>query len=244
MSFISLIFSAPCVVSKLKYNFFAFNIEGRKCDNKPDYDLGSLAEDSINRDTRGFVKTLMDRAKESSTSSPFAELNEDDLAVESFEVLVTDNGEIELPDIITRTPTQAPTPPPPDQKVLLMCIVVTSGLIVILGAFVLFRYAERRANEARRKKIARREKEKEIQRWETQQRLAWEQEYKQFMGMAVKNAPPPPPQSKYPGIDKQSQDPYNSFTSFRKQNAGYPPLPLPPKPAPRQTTRKAEGSVK
>jgi len=50
-------------------------------------------------------------------------------------------------------PSPSPTPPPPDltRTVLLILIIVISGIMVVLGAFLLFKYAERRAMESRRR---------------------------------------------------------------------------------------------
>lgn len=212
------------------------------------FDLGKVTEDSINRDPQGFVKDLKER---SSQSSSFAEVEADDLAVESFYV----DPDIDLEDLerVTKTPTQRPTAllaattleENSDNSILVICIVITGGIIALLGAFLLFRHGERRAAKKRREKMARLEEQKERRRAERRKQAEWEEKnnYRHagnagmnddhIKGAMVNNGPPP---SQYgaPPMGYGHQPPPNYYaggTPHPPQNynyAGYggpPPSP-------------------
>jgi hypothetical protein len=111
-------------------------------------DLGSLAEESINRDPEQFVRELKDRAPPTSSLNQVETLN-----VEAVEA-PPEAAEV----VFTKKPTSQPTNPPfqnviiedqdntTEKTILLSCIVATSGVIVILGAFLMLRFAGRRRN--------------------------------------------------------------------------------------------------
>lgn len=213
------------------------------------FDLGKVTEDSINRDPQGFVKDLKER---SSQSSSFAEVEADDLAVESFYV----DPDIDLEDLerVTKTPTQRPTAllaattleeNSDNSSILVICIVITGGIIALLGAFLLFRHGERRAAKKRREKMARLEEQKERRRAERRKQAEWEEKnnYRHagnagmnddhIKGAMVNNGPPP---SQYgaPPMGYGHQPPPNYYaggTPHPPQNynyAGYggpPPSP-------------------
>lgn len=65
--------------------------------------LGTLAQDSINRDPDGFVKDLKERA---GVSSSLQQLNATDITVETFDLPEFEEGEA-FPQI-TKTPTKKP----------------------------------------------------------------------------------------------------------------------------------------
>ena len=110
-------------------------------------DLGSIAEDSINRDPENFIRDLKDRAPASSS------LND----VQSLEVQAVEAPPEGAEIVFTWKPTEQPTYPPvasvirednganEKKSLLLSFIIATTGIILILGSFLLFRYAGRRA---------------------------------------------------------------------------------------------------
>ena len=111
-------------------------------------DLGVIAEDSINADPEGFVRDLKSRAP------PESELNEvEELVVEAVEAPPEGVEEV----VFTRKPTFQPTSPPfqsvilvddgnsTGKTVVLACIILMVGAIFIIGAFLMFRIAGRRA---------------------------------------------------------------------------------------------------
>lgn len=210
-------------------------------------DLGEITEDSINRDPAPFVRDLKDRA------GRFSEVDEDGVKAQSFEVRDDFNVEEHAGTIgkITLVPTTTPTSSPTtsaDNKnkrtrgVLIICIVVTSGIIFLLGAFLIFRYGERRAAQQRREKMAELEEKKAKARLDKQRkaeaekanRERWREEMRGKQrpphpgGPLAKGPPPygtppvygyPPPPSYYPG-GPPPQGPDYGY--------GRPPQPPPP----------------
>eukprot|EP00578_Thalassiosira_sp_NH16_P023045 CAMPEP_0181085262 /NCGR_PEP_ID=MMETSP1071-20121207/5140_1 /TAXON_ID=35127 /ORGANISM="Thalassiosira sp., Strain NH16" /LENGTH=714 /DNA_ID=CAMNT_0023167061 /DNA_START=10 /DNA_END=2154 /DNA_ORIENTATION=- len=145
-----------------------------------DLNLGEVAEDSINRDPVGFVKDLKKRA--AGTASAFMEVEADDLTTISFEVPT--NEEDLKTTRITNSPTKSPTPRPTtvilseeknNDSILIICIVITGALVVLLGAFLLFRHGERNARKTQREKMERVEYLKERRRQERRERVEWEE---------------------------------------------------------------------
>lgn len=132
-------------------------------------DLGVIAEDSINRDPDGFVRDLKTRAAE----NPLSPLNDvQTLSVEAVEA--PPEGE---KAVFTKKPTPQPTNPPFQSSilvdetdnstiktVLVAFIVATAGLIVMLGAFLLFRMAGRRAVKRHEEEMKRRERKRSLAR--------------------------------------------------------------------------------
>lgn len=111
-------------------------------------DLGSIAEESINRDPeKNFIRDLKDRAPASSS------LND----VQSLVVQAVDAPPKGAEIVFTWKPTEQPTNPPvaslitedngtsEKKSLLLSFIIATTGIILILASFLLFRYAGRRA---------------------------------------------------------------------------------------------------
>lgn len=110
-------------------------------------DLGAIAQESINRDPEGFVRDLKSRAPPDSALNDVKELE-----IEAVEA-PPEGEEV----VFTKKPTLQPTSPPfqsviyvddgnsVEKTILLACIIATSGMIVILCAFLFFRVASRRA---------------------------------------------------------------------------------------------------
>mmetsp|Transcript_1022 Transcript_1022/g.2066 ORF Transcript_1022/g.2066 Transcript_1022/m.2066 type:complete len:362 (-) Transcript_1022:104-1189(-) len=189
--------------------------------------LGSIAEDSINRDPEKFVKDLKKRA---GTSSRISEVEASDLEIQSFEAVVG-----ETPKRYTMAPTPMPisSPPPPTipkedntDFILRIGIIITSGIIVLLGAFLLFRHGERRAAKLRREKMARLE-EKDKKRRDKQRKVEW--------GEAKKHRHAPPTDSMAKGTDRYGKQmvygqppppPPNYYAGG--YSYGGPPPPAPP----------------
>lgn len=147
-------------------------------DDQPDIDMGSIVEDSINADKTKFTKDLKARSSnpllEQAMEPEVTATTLDDNELDQF-----NNNSLQL----TSRPIPSPTPPPQDKTkaVLLILIIIISGVMVVLGAFLLFRHAERRAIESRRKKMDRMYEQREPaveaenlkQEWEKQE---WEKE--------------------------------------------------------------------
>ena len=183
------------------YSISIFIIKGETAPLKPP-DLGTIAEDSINADPQGFVKDLKERAGE---ASPLSQVEASDLTVATVEIV---DGEFPQPEP-TRMPTSPPTPEDNTDSILVICIVITVGIFVLLGAFLLFRHAERRAAKKRRQKMARvdekrrREKERVLDKqdmveWEDLQAVkgekgSWNKKEKSMKGgtMVYERSPPP-----------------------------------------------------
>ena len=142
-------------------------VPGETLEPKPrNLDLGAIAQESINRDPEGFVRDLKSRAPPGSSLNDVEELD-----VEAVEA-PPEGEEIAF----TKKPTTQPTSPPfqsviyvddgnsLEKTILLACIIATSGIIIILGAFLFFRVASRRA-------IRRHDQEKERRaiRWRDNQ---------------------------------------------------------------------------
>ncbi|KAL9180301.1 hypothetical protein ACHAXT_008271 [Thalassiosira profunda] len=133
--------------------------------------LGELTEESINRDPEAFVKDLQERAGE---ASPLQEVDPADVSAAAVDI---PEG-VDPADIaFTPQPTPRPTPAPTileedNNSILVILIVVVAGLIVVLGAFLLYKHGERRAAKARREKVARLEDEKAMIRMERKQEAA------------------------------------------------------------------------
>jgi hypothetical protein len=120
-------------------------------------DLGSLAQDSINRDPEKFVKNIQERAGE---SSRLQEVEASEIEVQAVELV-----EGETLERFTPSPTPRPTRMPimalassqesqeeGNHDILMICVVIVTAIIVVLGAFLVFRYGQRRA--ARKQRIA------------------------------------------------------------------------------------------
>jgi len=198
-------------------------------------DIGNLAEASINRDPVGFIKDLTERA---GTASPLADVKPEDIQVMSVPVV-----EGESPTSFTRAPTKTPTASPTAFKedttgtILLICIVITGGLIVLLGAFLLFRHGERRAVRKRREKMARMEEQKQEARLEKRQQRELEERQQREWEEASKHqhaAQSAPPQYGKPmGYGQPPPQPPPNYYSGPPQqhyNYGYggPSPPFPP----------------
>eukprot|EP00571_Detonula_confervacea_P017820 CAMPEP_0172298686 /NCGR_PEP_ID=MMETSP1058-20130122/1227_1 /TAXON_ID=83371 /ORGANISM="Detonula confervacea, Strain CCMP 353" /LENGTH=673 /DNA_ID=CAMNT_0013007973 /DNA_START=228 /DNA_END=2249 /DNA_ORIENTATION=- len=159
---------------------------GQRPEPPKDFDLGEIAEDSINRDPAVFVKDLKERAESAALfgeePSPFADVESSDLKVSSFDVPNDiDPEEITAIKRFTLPPTLSPTLAPTVLKenntdsILVICIVIIGGLIVLLGAFLLFRQGERRAAKTRREKMDRLEEQKLKAKQERRQKAQWEE---------------------------------------------------------------------
>mmetsp|Transcript_3017 Transcript_3017/g.5091 ORF Transcript_3017/g.5091 Transcript_3017/m.5091 type:complete len:608 (+) Transcript_3017:254-2077(+) len=125
--------------------------EYRSLDGEPP-DLGPVVEDSINADAAKFTKELKARS-----ANPLLEQ-----AMEpQVKARTLDNDELEkfkndaFEVTIRAFPSPSPTAPPQDKMktALLIVILIVSGVMVVLASFLLFRHAERRAVENRRKKM-------------------------------------------------------------------------------------------
>lgn len=178
-------------------------------------DMGQVVEDSINADAAKFTKELKDRSAnpllEQATEPIVAARTLDNDELEKF-----NNDEFEV--TIKAFPSPSPTAEPPDnmKKALLIVILIVSGIMVVLASFLLFRHAERRAVENRRKKMERMSdsqvstlKEDTLnQEWEKEKNMrmasnSWHQIKKQ-------SDYPPPPSPYYGGAPPQHQEyPHN-----------------------------------
>ena len=123
----------------------------RSLDGKPP-DLGPVVEDSINADAAKFTKELKARSAnpllEQATEPEVKARTLDNDELEKFQ-----NDAFEV--TIRAFPSPSPTAPPQDnmKTALLIVILIVSGVMVVLASFLLFRHAERRAVENRRKKM-------------------------------------------------------------------------------------------
>lgn len=207
--------------------------------------LGTLAEDSINADPVGFVKDLQERA---GASSSLQQIKADDISVEKFEV----PDDIDLENIqelprATRKPTQRPTPAPTDVQVknsgsinddiLFICLLVTGAIIVMLGAYLIFRNGQRQAAKRRRKEAAKRqEKHNEKVKKEALQRLRQIEAEKTRNPRRARDLADSRRSSNNSSVDERR--PYDSSIGDDfKQNPLNPTYgyPIPPIPAPPQT---------
>lgn len=123
-------------------------------------DLGTIAEDSINRDPDKFVRDLKDRAP------PTSSLNE----VQTLNIEAVDAPLEGEEAVFTRKPTPQPTSPPfesvilqesdksTEKTILLACIVATTAVIIILASFLMFRFAGRRAVRRHDEEMKRRQR--------------------------------------------------------------------------------------
>lgn len=121
----------------------------RATGNEP-LDMGKLVEDSINADKTKFTKELKDR----SPNPLLAAAEEPEVEARTLDPMELEKFNDNTLELTSRPiPSPSPTPPPPDltRTVLLILIIVISGIMVVLGAFLLFKYAERRAMESRRR---------------------------------------------------------------------------------------------
>lgn len=138
--------------------------------SESEFNLGSIAEDSINSDPEAFVKDLKARA---GANSPFAAVEADDMAVKEVD-----------PELLTAAPTRMPTLLPTvkedDKTDLLIGIIIVSGLIVVLGSFLLYRHGEERAAKKRSKEMDRVQAKKEKARLDKLQKE--EEEYEAQVG--------------------------------------------------------------
>jgi len=179
-------------------------------------DMGQVVEDSINADAAKFTKELKDRSAnpllEQATEPIVAARTLDDDELEKF-----NNDAFEV--TIKAFPSPSPTAESPDnvKKALLIVILIVSGIMVVLASFLLFRHAERRAVENRRKKMERMSEQRVSstlkedtlnQEWEKEKNLrmasnSWQQIKKQ-------SDYPPPPSPYYGGAPPQHQEyPHN-----------------------------------
>jgi hypothetical protein len=123
----------------------------RSLDGKPP-DLGPIVEDSINADAAKFTKELKARS-----ANPLLEQAQEP----EVKARTLDNDELEkfkndaFEVTIRAVPSPSPTAPPQDnmKKALLIVILIVSGVMVVLASFLLFRHAERRAVDNRRRKM-------------------------------------------------------------------------------------------
>jgi len=233
-----------------------------------DIDIGRATEDSINRDPVAFVKDIQERA--ALTDTVFTGVEPEDIEVRAQVFEVPADVSILATEEITPSPTKSPTPMPTplimakeetdeeekgNDSILIICIVITGGMIVLLGAFLLFRHGERKAAKTRRNKLERQELQKEQVREGRRQQAQWDAANKNRMagkdrddnmkdigrggggpppqygnpGMAAYGQPPPQP-NYYTGGPPPQQPPYGqSFagpTSYDQQ-PHYPPPPPP-----------------
>eukprot|EP00804_Cyclotella_cryptica_P016070 CCRYP_004212-RA/>CCRYP_004212-RA protein AED:0.29 eAED:0.29 QI:149/1/1/1/1/1/4/239/593 len=137
-------------------------------------DLGTIAEDSINRDSDKFIRDLKERAPASSS------LND----VQSLEVEAMEAPPEGAEVVFTRKPTQQPTNPPvssviredgsnSEKSLLLSFIIATTGIILILGSFLIFRYAGRQATKRHEIEIERRKRKKTRARTQGEAHVEW-----------------------------------------------------------------------
>ena len=123
----------------------------RSLDGKPP-DLGPIVEDSINADAAKFTKELKARS-----NNPLLEQAQEP----EVKARTLDNDELEkfknddFEVTIRAIPSPSPTEPPQDnmKTALLIVILIVSGVMVVLASFLLFRHAERRAVDNRRRKM-------------------------------------------------------------------------------------------
>ena len=121
----------------------------RATGNEP-LDMGKLVEDSINADKTKFTKELKDR----SPNPLLAAAEEPEVEARTLDPMELEKFNDNTLELTSRPiPSPSPTPPPQDltRTVLLILIIVISGIMVVLAAFLLFKYAERRAMESRRR---------------------------------------------------------------------------------------------
>jgi hypothetical protein len=145
----------------------------RSPDGKPP-DMGPVVEDSINADATKFTKELKDRNANpllEQATEPQVEARTLDIdELEKF-----NNGAFE---VSIRVPSPSPTEPPQDKfkTAILIVILIVSGIMVVLAAFLMFKHAERRAIESRRKKMEKISEQKVTALEEDYMRQQWEKE--------------------------------------------------------------------
>jgi len=149
----------------------------RSPDGKPP-DLGSVVEDSINADAAEFTKELKDRIPNNPLLQQAMEpqvkartLDEDDL--EKFE---NDAFEVTVIAIPSPSLTETSSDKTKVKTALLIVILIVSGVMALLAAFLLFRHAERRAVENRRKKMERTSEQRLSELKEDTMKQQWEKE--------------------------------------------------------------------
>ena len=181
----------------------------RSPDGKPP-DMGKVVEDSINADATQFTKELKAR----SPNPLLVQATEPIVKAESLDADQLEKfnaGAFE----VTIIAYPSPSPIPAQDKVktaLLIVILIVSGVMVVLAAFLLFKHAERRAIESRRKKMERIsehrvsafEEETMKQEWEKENNMrmatnSWqEQEGKKQKQIDYYYGGPPPQHQEYP----------------------------------------------
>lgn len=186
------------------------------------------------------MKDLQERAGQASS---LQEVKASDIEVQAVEV---EPGEpIER---ITKKPTPMPTPQPTFLKednttqILTICIVITSGLIVLLGAFILFRRGQRRAAKKQREKMEKKARQRELARRERHMEGQWDDFNKSRQaggrephGEKMTSGYPPPP-NYYPSRAHNHDDGYggppppgppygHSYGGQYSQSYPYPPPP-------------------
>eukprot|EP00581_Thalassiosira_minuscula_P010578 CAMPEP_0183711732 /NCGR_PEP_ID=MMETSP0737-20130205/7155_1 /TAXON_ID=385413 /ORGANISM="Thalassiosira miniscula, Strain CCMP1093" /LENGTH=698 /DNA_ID=CAMNT_0025940299 /DNA_START=157 /DNA_END=2253 /DNA_ORIENTATION=+ len=239
----------------------------RKGEKRPEQrvpDIGAVAEDSINRDRKGFVRDLKQRAEVSTNA--FEQVTEDDLAP-----VVSITIDDEEATTFTRAPTPRPTPSPTTQKedstdtVILICIIVVSGIIFLLGVYLFFRHAERRARRERARKMERLKVEKEMKRRDRERReeRTMDQLQSNPIDSMVKGPPhygnpnsgiyghpPPPPSNYYAGSAPPQNYNYNYGgpesqlppPSYGQTYPGHNPQSYPYPPPPQQQPPSGQGA--
>jgi len=187
----------------------------RSLDGKPP-DMGPLVEDSINADATKFTKELKDRSSnpllEAATEPQVQAKTLDSDSLEKF-----NNNAFEV--TVRAFPSPSPTAPPQDtmKTALLIVILIVSGVMVVLAAFLMFKHAERRAIESRRRKMERISEQKVSALEEKHMKLEWEKENQIRMAsnnkQRLSDYPPyyggPPPQHQgYSHARDHSEDNY------------------------------------
>jgi hypothetical protein len=165
----------PIQSSSMKFSLVITG-DYRATGNEP-LDMGKFVEDSINADKTKFTKELKDR----SPNPLLAAAEEPEVEARTLDPVELENFNDNTLELTSRPiPSPSPTPPPPDltRTVLLILIIVISGIMVVLAAFLLFKYAERRAMESRRRAMEH-ANEKEVSPLEEETLgMEWEKEKK------------------------------------------------------------------